>query len=54
MITCSYMDTVHQVITKLQSNQVHRLFITDERGLLLGIVSLSDVLKYILRTGSQY
>jgi CBS domain-containing protein len=54
VVTCSYADTVHSVITKLHSNQVHRLFIVDERGLLIGVVSLSDVLKYILRSGSHY
>jgi len=53
IITCSYTDNVRQVITKMHSNRVHRLFIVDENGLILGVVSLSDVLKYILRCGSR-
>jgi len=54
LITCSYTDTVHHVITKMNSNQVHRLFIVDEHGLLLGVVSVSAILKYILRVGNNF
>jgi CBS domain-containing protein len=53
-VTCSYTDTVHTVITKLNSNQVRRLFVVDDHELLIGVVSLSGVLKYILRSGSAY
>lgn len=47
MVTCSTESTLGDVIEKAAASHVHRLWVADEKGLLLGVVSLTDVLRVV-------
>jgi CBS domain-containing protein len=38
---------VRKVVTELLSLQVHRLFVVNEYGILVGVISASDVLRHL-------
>ncbi|GFN75385.1 5'-amp-activated protein kinase subunit gamma-2 [Plakobranchus ocellatus] len=46
--TCQMTDTVRSVMEKIVKAEVHRLVVIDECGAIEGIVSLSDLLNYII------
>ncbi|XP_025093940.1 5'-AMP-activated protein kinase subunit gamma-2-like isoform X3 [Pomacea canaliculata] len=46
--TCMEMDTLHGVMEKIVKAEVHRLVVVDESSHVKGIVSLSDLLTYIV------
>ncbi|CAL1539746.1 unnamed protein product [Lymnaea stagnalis] len=46
--TCHVWETLSSVMEKIVKAEVHRLVVTDESGGVEGIVSLSDLLKYIV------
>ncbi|RUS91803.1 hypothetical protein EGW08_000374 [Elysia chlorotica] len=46
--TCFFKDTVRCVMEKIVKAEVHRLVVTDECNAIEGIVSLSDILNYII------
>ncbi|GFS03786.1 5'-AMP-activated protein kinase subunit gamma-1 [Elysia marginata] len=46
--TCFCKDTVRCVMEKIVKAEVHRLVVTDELNAIEGIVSLSDILNYIV------
>ncbi|KAJ1551964.1 AMP-activated serine/threonine-protein kinase regulatory subunit [Cladochytrium tenue] len=46
--TCTTTDTVAQVLDSMRRMTVHRLVMVDEAGRLVGIVSLSDVLRFLV------
>jgi CBS domain-containing protein len=47
-VTCGNNDTVRSVITKINSNRVHRVYILDGANLPCGVVSLSDICRFLL------
>lgn len=49
--SCHPRDSLQHVLQRFSETKVHRLIATDEKGRVLGIVSLSDVLKSFLSTG---
>ncbi|XP_059172992.1 5'-AMP-activated protein kinase subunit gamma-2-like isoform X2 [Physella acuta] len=46
--TCHLWETLSSVMEKIVKAEVHRLIVTDESGGVEGIVSLSDLLRYII------
>ena len=46
--TCSRTDTVETVLKKLGTTKAHRAFCVDDRGRFQGIISLQDILKYLI------
>lgn len=46
--TCTLKDRLATILDNIRRSRVHRLFVVDDEGKLVGVVSLSDILKYIL------
>jgi len=41
-------DSVHRVVRQLLDLKVHRLFVVDDRGVLVGVISAFDVLRHLV------
>lgn len=52
-ITCKMETLLVEVMAKTIANRVHRIWVIDDQGLLVGVVSLSDILKVARHHGSQ-
>ncbi|ODQ68606.1 nuclear protein SNF4 [Nadsonia fulvescens var. elongata DSM 6958] len=46
--TCTFNDRLDTIMDTIRRSRLHRLFIVDEEERLLGVVTLSDILKYLL------
>ncbi|CUS21291.1 LAQU0S02e10374g1_1 [Lachancea quebecensis] len=46
--TCTKNDKLFTIMDTIRKSRVHRFFVVDEQGLLTGVLTLSDILKYIL------
>lgn len=51
--TCSMEDRLDTIFETLRKSRVHRLVVIDEENCLKGVISLSDILKYILVEGDE-
>ena len=51
--TCSEEDRLDSIFDTIRKSRVHRLIVTDDRNRLRGIISLSDILKYVLLYGEE-
>ena len=51
LYTCSIDDRLDTIFDTIRKSRVHRLTIVDEDNRLAGILSLSDILEYILLEG---
>ncbi|KAI1458440.1 CBS-domain-containing protein [Annulohypoxylon moriforme] len=49
--TCQEDDRLDSIFVTLRQSRVHRLVVIDDNWHLKGIISLSDILKYVLFTG---
>ncbi|KAL7625156.1 AMP-activated serine/threonine-protein kinase regulatory subunit [Parahypoxylon ruwenzoriense] len=49
--TCQEDDRLDSIFTTLRQSRAHRLVVIDDNWHLRGIISLSDILKYVLFTG---
>ncbi|XP_058774096.1 SNF1-related protein kinase regulatory subunit gamma-like PV42a isoform X2 [Vicia villosa] len=47
LVTCYADSTLSEVIDKAVAKHVHRVWVVDQEGLLIGVVSLSDVIRVI-------
>lgn len=47
LITCLMTSSLEEVITKVVDYHVHRIWVVDQEGLLIGLVSLTDILRAI-------
>ncbi|XP_014256842.1 uncharacterized protein LOC106670767 isoform X6 [Cimex lectularius] len=45
---CSMDDTLYSIIEKIVRAEVHRLVVTDDEDKVIGILSLSDLLQYLV------
>jgi 5'-AMP-activated protein kinase regulatory gamma subunit len=52
--TCSMDDRLDTIFDTLRKSRVHRLVVTDEESRLKGVISLSDILHYILLEGEEF
>lgn len=46
--TCTLNDSLFAISETIRKARVHRLFVVDDDGKLLGVLTLSDILKYML------
>jgi 5'-AMP-activated protein kinase, regulatory gamma subunit len=51
--TCSMEDGLDTIFETIRKSRVHRLMIIDELQRLEGLLSLSDILEYILLEGES-
>jgi len=51
--TCSMEDRLDTIFDTLRRSRVHRLVIIDENRRLKGMVTLSDILEYVLLEGEE-
>jgi 5'-AMP-activated protein kinase regulatory gamma subunit len=49
--TCSPTDRLDAIFDTLRKSRVHRFIVVDHRGRLNGVLTLSDILQYILIDG---
>ena len=49
--TCSIDDRLDTIFDTIRKSRIHRLTVVDEDNRLAGILSLSDILEYILLEG---
>jgi 5'-AMP-activated protein kinase regulatory gamma subunit len=52
--TCSMDDRLDTIFDTLRKSRVHRFVVIDEENHLKGVISLSDILKYVLLEGEEY
>lgn len=48
VFTCTEKDKLSTIMDNIRKSRVHRYFVVDETGKLNGVLTLSDILKYIL------
>ncbi|KKF93852.1 5'-AMP-activated protein kinase subunit gamma [Ceratocystis platani] len=51
--TCSEEDRLDSIFDTIRKSRVHRLVVVDDDTKLRGIISLSDILKYVLLHGEE-
>ncbi|KAK3326520.1 hypothetical protein B0H66DRAFT_513052 [Apodospora peruviana] len=51
--TCGQDDRLDSIFDTIRKSRVHRLIVVDDDGGLKGIISLSDILKYVLLYGEE-
>ncbi|KOS17108.1 Nuclear protein SNF4 [Escovopsis weberi] len=51
--TCSEDDRLDSVFDTIRKSRVHRLIVIDDESRLRGVISLSDILKYVLLDGEE-
>lgn len=47
LVTCHAESPLYEVIDKAVTKHVHRVWVVDQEGLLVGVVSLTDVIRVI-------
>ena len=47
--TCTENDTLRTILDAIAVMTIHRLIIIDEKGHLKGMISLSDILKHLIK-----
>jgi 5'-AMP-activated protein kinase regulatory gamma subunit len=51
--TCSEGDRLDSIFDRIRKSRVHRLVVIDDENRLKGIISLSDILQYVLLHGEE-
>jgi CBS domain-containing protein len=51
--TCSEEDRLDSIFDTIRKSRVHRLIVIDDDSRLRGMISLSDILKYVLLHGEE-
>ncbi|KAF2269884.1 nuclear protein SNF4 [Lojkania enalia] len=51
--TCSMNDSLATIFEQIRKSRVHRLVVIDEESKLKGVLTLSDILEYILLEGEE-
>ncbi|KAI5461725.1 hypothetical protein BGZ63DRAFT_414390 [Mariannaea sp. PMI_226] len=51
--TCNVDDRLDSIFDTIRKSRVHRLIVVDDENRLKGIISLSDILKYVLLSGVE-
>ncbi|KAL3230088.1 5'-AMP-activated protein kinase subunit gamma [Nakaseomyces bracarensis] len=46
--TCTKNDKLSSILDNIRKSRIHRFFMVDEQGRLTGVLTLSDILRYIL------
>ena len=51
--TCTDSDSLDSILDTIRKSRVHRLVVIDEASRLKGVLSLSDILEYVLLEGES-
>lgn len=51
--TCSEDDRLDSIFDTIRKSRVHRLVVIDDENKLKGVISLSDILQYVLLHGAE-
>lgn len=51
--TCSLSDRLDTIFDTIRKSRVHRFVVIDDRSHLKGVLTLSDILEYILLEGVE-
>jgi len=51
--SCSPDDRLDSIFETLRKSRVHRLIVVDDESKLIGIISLSDIIRYVLFAGEE-
>ena len=51
--TCNEDDRLDSIFDTIRKSRVHRLVVVDDENRLIGVISLSDILKYVLLHGED-
>lgn len=51
--TCTEADRLDSIFDTIRKSRVHRLIVVDDENKLRGVISLSDILKYVLLFGEE-
>ncbi|GJX23289.1 SNF1-related protein kinase regulatory subunit gamma-1-like protein [Tanacetum coccineum] len=54
MVTCKKDDTLIDVISNLDSKEIHRIYVVDEEGYLEGVITLRDIISRIVHEPRGY
>ncbi|KAG8810570.1 AMP-activated serine/threonine-protein kinase regulatory subunit [Serendipita sp. 399] len=54
VVTCSGTDSLGKLLEFISLQRVHRLIVVDSEGKLSGIITLSDILKYLIKDAPHY
>ena len=54
IFTCGMEDRLDTIFDTLRKSRVHRFVVIDDDNKLKGVISLSDILKYVLLEGEEY
>lgn len=54
MVTCKKDDTLKDVIMKLDSMKIHRIYVVDGEGNLEGLITLRDIISKIVHEPRGY
>ncbi|CAA0830156.1 SNF1-related protein kinase regulatory subunit gamma-1 [Striga hermonthica] len=54
LVTCMKDDTLKQVIIKLDSMKIHRIYVVDEAGNLEGVITLRDIISKLVHEPRGY
>lgn len=49
VVTCTGNDSLGKLMELIGTQRVHRLVVVDDGGKLVGMITLSDILKYLVR-----
>lgn len=47
VVKCTLNDTLHTVLEKIVRAEVHRIVVVDEKKVVIGMISLSDILRFL-------
>eukprot|EP01133_Synstelium_polycarpum_P018035 gene18035-21529_t len=50
VVTCKKSDTFKDVVQKVAENKIHRIFVVNDENKLLGVISLLDILEFIVKS----
>eukprot|EP00262_Sarcandra_glabra_P022470 TRINITY_DN996_c0_g1_i1.p1 TRINITY_DN996_c0_g1~~TRINITY_DN996_c0_g1_i1.p1 ORF type:complete len:445 (+),score=83.23 TRINITY_DN996_c0_g1_i1:223-1557(+) len=53
-ITCKREDTIKEIIMKLDSEKIHRIYVIDEEGNLEGVITLRDIISRLVHEPHGY
>lgn len=54
MISCRRNDTLKEIIAKLDSMKIHRIYVADEGGNLEGVITLRDIISKLVHEPRGY
>lgn len=54
MVTCRRGDSLKDVIMKLDSKKIHRIYVVDDMGNLEGVITLRDIISKLVHEPRGY